>query len=137
MAHRREKIEEQIKRLLSELLIKEIKDPRIGFATLTGVQLNRDMSIGRVGVSVLGTPRDLRKTLEGLNSARNYMQIRISKALHMRTAPRIVFYPDSSVSEGVRMVNIIDGLVTNETETEKENGENGQYKPEQGDKTGV
>ena len=120
MAYRREKLEEQIKRLLSELLMKEVKDPRIGFTTFTGVELNRDMSIARVGVSVFGTPRELRRTLEGLGSARNYLQIRISKLLHIRHAPKIEFFADSSVSEGVRMVNLIDGIVENDSE---ENGE--------------
>ena len=70
MAYRKEKLEEQIKRIVSELLIREIKDPRIGFATITGVELSKDYSQAKIGVSVLGDPRDLRKTMEGLQSAR-------------------------------------------------------------------
>lgn len=114
MAYRKQKLEEQIKRLVSELMIKEIKDPRIGFATLTGVDLNKDMSLARIGVSVFGDPRDLRKTIEGLNSAKNFIQHRLSKALEIRSSPRIEFYLDSSLSEGVRMVNLIEGLVDSE-----------------------
>jgi ribosome-binding factor A len=117
MAYRKQKLEEQIKRLVSELMIKEIKDPRIGFATLTGVDLNKDMSLARIGVSVFGDPRDLRKTIEGLNSAKNFIQHRVSKALEIRTSPRIEFYLDSSLSEGVRMVGKIEDLVARDEES--------------------
>jgi ribosome-binding factor A len=110
MAYRREKLEEQIKRLVSELMIKEIKDPRIGFATITGVTINRDFTLARIGISVFGEPRDLRKTLEGLNSARNFIQFRIAKALEIRHSPRIEFFLDSSLCDGVNMVGLLNSI---------------------------
>ncbi|MBN1497495.1 MAG: 30S ribosome-binding factor RbfA [Spirochaetes bacterium] len=110
MSYRKEKLEEQIRRIVSELLIREIKDPRIGFATITGVELARDYTTARIGVSVLGEPRDLRKTLEGIQSATPFIQHRLGKSLGIRVTPRISFYLDSSIAEGTRMVNLLNNL---------------------------
>jgi ribosome-binding factor A len=110
MAYRKEKLEEQIKRIVSELLIREIKDPRIGFATITGVELSKDRSQAKIGVSVLGDPRDLRKTMEGLHSALPYIQHRMGKALGIRVIPRISFFTDSSIVDGVNMVHLLNKL---------------------------
>lgn len=110
MGYRKEKLEEQIRRIVSELLIREIKDPRIGFATITGVELAKDYSTARIGVSVLGEPRDLRKTFEGIQSATPFIQHRVGKSLSIRITPKILFYLDSSIAEGTRMVNILNTL---------------------------
>jgi ribosome-binding factor A len=110
MSYRREKLEEQIKRIVSELLIRDIKDPRIGFATVTGVELAKDYSTAKIGISVLGDPRDIRKTLEGLQSATPYIQHRVGKSLGIRVTPKVLFFLDSSLVEGVNMVNILNKL---------------------------
>jgi len=110
MSYRKEKIEEQIKRLIADFLLKEIKDPRVGFVSITQVDVSKDFSHAQVGVSILGTPRDMRKSLEGLQSAQGYIQHYLAKNLHMRHIPRIVFKLDSSVSDGTKMVDLIDSL---------------------------
>lgn len=110
MAYRKEKLEEQIKRVVSELFIREIKDPRIGFVTVTGVQLSSDYAQARIGISIFGDAREMRKTMEGLKSAKGFIQSRTGKALQMRITPKIEFYPDSSIADGVRMVGLIDSL---------------------------
>jgi ribosome-binding factor A len=110
MSYRKQKLEEQIRRIVSELLIREIKDPRIGFATITGVELDKDYSTAKIGVSVLGDPHDLRKTLEGLQSATPYIQHRVGKSLGIRVTPKISFYLDSSIAEGTRMVGLLNSL---------------------------
>jgi ribosome-binding factor A len=117
MSYRREKLEEQIKRIVSELILRDIKDPRIGFATVTGVDLAKDYSTAKIGISVLGDPRDIRKTLEGLQSATSYIQHRVGKSLSIRITPKISFFLDSSLVEGVNMVNLLNTL----EETEKKN----------------
>jgi len=128
MAYRKEKLEEQIKRIISELLIREIKDPRIGFATITGVELSKDHSVAKVGVSVLGDPRELRKTMEGLTSALPYIQHRMVKALGIRVIPKISFFLDSSIVDGVNMVNLLDKLEESESRghADGKNDETGQ-----------
>ncbi len=122
MSHRKEKLEEQIRRIVSELLIKEIKDPRIGFATITGVKLSRDYSQAAIGVSVLGNAKDLRKTMEGLESATPFIQYRTGKSLQIRVVPKIKFFPDSSIAEGVRMVHLLDTLEQSERTHKDEDG---------------
>ncbi len=110
MAYRKEKLEKQIIRLISEVIIKEINDPRIGFASITEVNLNKDCSIAHVGISVIGDPKDRRKALDGLNSARGYIQRFVGKNLRIRNVPKIKFELDSSVADGVRMVDLLENL---------------------------
>ncbi len=118
MAYRKDKLEELIRRIISEIIISEIKDPRIGFTTVTKVELNRDFSEAEIGISVLGSPREMRKTLEGLRSAAGYMQRRLGNEIRLRHVPHISFNLDGSVAEGVRMVELIDSLEIPEEETE-------------------
>ncbi len=110
MAYRKDKIEELIRRVVSEIIISEIKDPRIGFTTITKVELNRDFSEVEIGISVLGTPKEMRKTIEGLRSATGYVQHRLGKEIRLRHVPHISFVLDGSVADGVRMVDLIDSL---------------------------
>jgi ribosome-binding factor A len=91
MAHRKLKLEEQIRRIVSDLIIKEIKDPRIGFVTVTKADLNKDMTHVKIGISVLGNPHDIRKSLEGLRSAEGFIQAKLGKALQIRMTPHLKF----------------------------------------------
>lgn len=125
MAYKKEKLESQILRVLSELIIKEVKDPRIGFVTITKVTVNRDYSEARVGISVLGDPRDMRKSLEGLKSSTGFLQYRLNRALAVRHAPRIMFELDSSVVEGTSMVDLLDSL-SSESEQSSPSEENNE-----------
>lgn len=118
MSHRKEKLEEQIKRIVSELLIREIKDPRIGFITVTGVELAKDYATARIGISVLGDARDFRKSMEGLQSAAPYIQHRVGKSLGIRITPKISFFPDSSIAEGTAMVHLLNTLEESEKREE-------------------
>ncbi len=114
------------------MLIREIKDPRIGFATVTGVELAKDYSTAKIGISVLGDPRDIRKTLEGLQSATAYIQHRVGKSLSIRVTPRISFFLDSSLVEGVNMVNLLNTLEESEKrhDGQQESGEDHDDKPD-------
>jgi ribosome-binding factor A len=123
MSYRKEKLEGQIKRIVSELLIKEIKDPRIGFATITSVELSKDLARANIGISILGDPRDIRKSLEGLNSAKPYIQHRVGKSLSIRLTPKLNFFLDSSIAEGTRMVHLLNSL--EQSERKEENGDDG------------
>ncbi len=110
MAYRKEKIEELIKRIVSEVLLTELKDPRIGFTTVTGVTISKDYSTAKVGISILGSAREMRKSLEGLDSSVGYVQHRVSKELKIRQTPKIQFVLDPSVAEGTRMVDLLEKL---------------------------
>jgi ribosome-binding factor A len=110
--HRRERLEELIKRVVADALLSEIKDPRIGFVSVVRVKLARDYSVADVFVSVLGDSTAKKKSMAGLESARNYVQFLVGKGIQLRTTPRLVFHLDTSVEEGVRMVGVIEKLDT-------------------------
>ena len=113
---RKEKLEELIKRIVSELIMKEIKDPRIGFATVTGVNLSKDKKNAKIGISIFGDASDCRKTFEGLKSAQSYIQHRLGKNLMVRNTPKIEFFLDPSVAKGVNMVDFLDKIPKTGTE---------------------
>lgn len=121
MSFRKQKLETQIKKLVGTLIIMEIKDPRIGFVTVTNVELSRDYAYADVYVSVLGDDNDKKKTLLGLQSARGFIQYRVGKALSIRTTPEIRFHLDTSIEKGVGMVNLLEKL---EKESSKNNSGN-------------
>ncbi|MGB4270538.1 MAG: 30S ribosome-binding factor RbfA [Spirochaetota bacterium] len=118
MGFRKQKLETQIKKLVGTLIVTEIKDPRIGFVTVTNVELSKDYAYADVYVSVLGDDNIKKKSLAGLQSARGFIQYRVGKALSIRTIPEIRFHLDTSIEEGVDMVNLLEKL---EKESSKKN----------------
>jgi ribosome-binding factor A len=110
MSYKKDKLQAQMLRLISELIVKDIKDPRVGFVTITGVEVNSDYTRAMVGVSIMGSEDEIRKSFDGITSSAGFIQHRLNKSLSMRFVPRIDFFLDSSVENGVRMVDIIDSL---------------------------
>lgn len=98
-----------LKEVLSEA-IQTLKDPRIGFVTVTGVRTTADLKEATVFVSVLGGKAKLRRTLEGLEAARGLLQARVNRELRLRRTPQLTFEYDPSVERGVRMTQLIDEL---------------------------
>jgi len=121
MKYRKDRLEELIKRIVSEIILRELKDPRIGFITVTGVELNRDLSEAKIGVSILGSSTEVRKSMEGIRSSSGYVQKLLGKELKIRSVPRVYFFLDKSVEEGVELVNRIEKLAG----VEKSSAENG------------
>jgi ribosome-binding factor A len=109
MPERMRRINESLRRVLSEAL-SELKDPRIGFVTITGVDTSRDLRNARVYVSVLGSERKREASLAGLSAAHGVLQARVSRELHLKRTPLLAFEYDPSVEQGVRMSQLIDQL---------------------------
>jgi ribosome-binding factor A len=109
MTERMRRVNEAIREALAEA-IGELKDPRIGFVTLTAVKTSPDLRQARVYVSVLGNERKRAKTLAGLESAHGVLQARLASELRMKRTPQLTFEYDPSVAEGVRMSQLIDEL---------------------------
>jgi ribosome-binding factor A len=109
MPERMRRVNEAVREVLSEALL-ELKDPRIGFVTITGVQTSRDLRNARVFVSVLGDERKRERSLEGLRAAHGVLQARVSRELHLKRTPLLAFEYDPSVEQGVRMSQLIDEL---------------------------
>jgi ribosome-binding factor A len=107
---RKEKLEELIRRIVADSLIKEIKDPRIGFTTVTRVKLSRDFSIVDIWVSVIGSEKDKKDTMFGIESATGFMQHILGKNIRLRIVPRIKFHLDESIEKGIKMVDMLEDL---------------------------
>src|SRR5262245_9534433 len=109
MSDRMRRVNESVRQVLSEAL-PELKDPRIGFVTVTGVETSPDLKHARVFVSVLGSEKARLTTLEGLAAAHGVLQSRLARELRLKRTPQLAFAYDRSVEEGVRMSQLIDDL---------------------------
>ncbi len=106
---RMRRVNEAVKAVVSET-IPSLKDPRIGFVTVTGVETTSDLAQATVWLSVFGGPKQQAATLRALESARGVLQARLNQELHLRRTPQLVFAYDRSVERGVRMTRLIDEL---------------------------
>ena len=116
MAERMRRVNESVRQVLSEALL-ELKDPRIGFVTVTGVVTSPDLRHARVFVSVFGNEKKQQKSMAGLDAAHGVLQARISRELRLKRTPQLAFEYDRSVEEGVRMSALIDGLAPTSAES--------------------
>ena len=93
----------------------ELKDPRIGFVTVTGVETSPDLRHAKVFVSVLGSDRSGRRSLDGLEAAHGLLQARIARELRLKRTPQLAFEYDPTVERGVRMTQLIDELAPDDS----------------------
>jgi ribosome-binding factor A len=109
MSERMRRVNEAVRQVLSESLL-ELKDPRIGFVTVTGVDTSPDLRHATVYVSVLGNERKQRASMAGLEAAHGVLQSHISRELRLKRTPTLTFEYDHAVEHGVRMSKLIDEL---------------------------
>ena len=113
MPERMRRVNESVRQVLAEA-VPELKDPRIGLVTITGVQTSPDLRHARVFVSVLGSERKREHTLRGLEAAHGLLQAHLARELRMKRTPQLTFEYDPSVERGVRMTKLIDELAPDE-----------------------
>jgi len=111
------RVNEALREVLSEG-IGELKDPRIGFVTVTGVRASTDLRQATVFVSVLGSEKKRDATLAGLESSRAPLQARVNRELHLKRTPQLRFEYDQSIEEGVRLSKLIDELSPDEPDAD-------------------
>ena len=99
---------------LSDLLLREIKDPRIGFVTITEVEVSDDLRHARVYVVTHETGEGRQRTLEGLHSAGSYLRAALGRRLRLRYIPELTFCIDESLERGMRIHEILKSLKTGE-----------------------
>jgi ribosome-binding factor A len=109
VSERRRKVDEAIRQVLSEA-VPSLKDPRIGFVTVTGVKATKDFAQATVYVSVLGSEDEREKTLAGLAAAHGVLQAQVARELGLRRTPVLTFEYDPAVERGVRLGKLIDEL---------------------------
>ena len=105
--HRQEKLGELIATELSELLRNRVKDPRVGFASITRVEVSGDLRHAKVFVSVMGTPEEQAETMNGLRNATGYLRHELAERIVLRYMPEINFRLDTSIEEGARILDLI------------------------------
>ncbi|HYC35481.1 MAG TPA: 30S ribosome-binding factor RbfA [Usitatibacter sp.] len=108
-AARSARIADQIQRELAEVVRMEVRDPRVGLVTLTGVELSRDQSHAKVFFTVLGA--DAEEALEGLQRASGFLRSELAHRLTIRKVPELHFAYDESVERGMRLSRLIDEAV--------------------------
>lgn len=107
MVKRSDKVGEEIHKIISELLIRGLKDPRIGFITITGVKMTPDMRQATAYFTVHGTEEDRKNSEAGLNSAKGFIRKEIGQALKMRFTPEVFFRYDTSMDYGQHIESIL------------------------------
>ena len=107
MSHRANRVGEQMKKELSEIIGRKIKDPRIGFVTVTDVAVTGDLQQATVYISVLGDEEQKENTLKGLSKATGFIRSEIGQRIRLRKTPEISFEFDESVTYGNRIESLI------------------------------
>jgi ribosome-binding factor A len=112
---RTRRVNEAIRQVLSDV-VPTLKDPRIGFVTVTGVEATKDFAYATVFVSVLGNEHARERTLDGLRAAHGVLQAHIARELRLRRTPVLTFEYDPAVERGVRLTQMIDELAPVDTD---------------------
>ena len=106
------RVADQIQRELSGLLRAELKDPRVGMITLTGVEVSPDLAHAKVFFTMLGDAEALERTEAGLQHAVGFLRAQLGHRLKLRVTPELRFVHDASVERGVRLSKLIDDAVS-------------------------
>jgi ribosome-binding factor A len=103
-SRRRERVQSLLQETISEIVIQELADPRMGFLTVTKVQVSPDLREAKVFVSIIGNEEGIEdKTFDGLRDAAGYVQRRVAETIELRNTPRLRFVLDDSVKKSVRI----------------------------------
>ena len=108
---RARRIEEQLKRLLADLVRREVKDPRVGLITITSAEVSRDLSHANIYFTPFAGEGDANAALEALQHAAGYLRHQVRNQMRLRVAPELVFRIDDSVERGARLSALIHDAV--------------------------
>jgi ribosome-binding factor A len=106
-AERMRRVDEAMREVLSDVLTHDLKDPRVGFVTVTDVKTSPDLRHARVYVSVLGDPEAVEASLEGLRSAHGYLQGRVGSELRLKNTPALQFVHDDTAERAQRLERLL------------------------------
>ena len=109
-----EKVQEAIQHEISNMLLLDIKDPRIKLVTITGVNLTEDMSQAKVFVSLYGSAEEQEQAWKALNNAKGFMRTEIAKRIRLRFAPELILKKDTSWEYGAHIDNLLRQIKDNE-----------------------
>ena len=131
MATKRQiQVADEIKQIVSVLLQRELKDPRIGFVTITSVEVSADLKYARIFVSVMGTPEEQRATMDALASSRGFVRREVAARMSIRFVPEIQFRLDKGAEYSDRINRLLNERKEEESRKAEEMGES-EAQPEE------
>ncbi|HLH81346.1 MAG TPA: 30S ribosome-binding factor RbfA [Chthonomonas sp.] len=107
MSVRQQRVQEQLLHEISDILHKELRDPRLGFVTLTAAEISRDLRHAKVYVSVLGDEEAQRQCLKALNGAAGLLRGEFARRAHLRVAPELEFRLDNGIERGLQIAELL------------------------------
>lgn len=107
---RSEKVADLIRKEVSDMLLRTVKDPRVGFVTITKVKVTEDYRLARIQFSVPGSAEERERSIIGLNSARGYIRRELAKRINLRYTPEILFEYDPSVEYAIHIEEVFQAL---------------------------
>ncbi|KHN55663.1 30S ribosome-binding factor RbfA [Pectobacterium fontis] len=122
---RTQRVAQEMQKEIAIIIQREVKDPRIGMATVSGVEVSRDLAYAKVFVTFLNDnePEQVQTALKALQDASGFIRTLVGKAMRLRVVPALTFSYDNSLVEGMRMSNLVTNVVRNDTERRSVTGE--------------
>ena len=105
---RMRRVDAAVRHVVGDAMAQDLKDPRVGFVTVTDVKTSADLRHARVYVSILGTPAEREASLEGLRSAHGYLQRRVASELRLKNTPELEFVLDETAERAFRLEELLD-----------------------------
>jgi ribosome-binding factor A len=135
MSKRLARINEQLKREISQVLRREVRDPRVGVVTVSAVDVAADLAVADVYIRMLGSDDEVARSLEGLETAAPFVRRELGKVLHLRQVPELRFREDRSLEHARRIEEILSRVLPGEEDGE-DGADGGDAGPEGGDEGG-
>ena len=114
------KVELQVKDEVSKIIITKLKDPRVGFVTVTAVEMNADLKSAQIFISVMGTQSQKTETISSLNDASKYIRSELNQRIKLRYSPSITFRLDDTIDRAIRIGRILEDLGRDKSEEQKQ-----------------
>ncbi|OWA33806.1 ribosome-binding factor A [Saccharibacillus sp. O16] len=127
------RVAEEIKKELSQMIQSELKDPRIGFVTVTDVEVTGDLSQANVYLSIFGDDEQKQKSLTGISKATGFLRSEIGKRIRLRHAPELLFHLDQSIEYGSKIETLLGQIKSEEPVKSEESGKTNQENKGDGD----
>lgn len=110
MSRRTEQVGDEIQRVLGEVIQNEVKDPRVGFATVTGVTMTPDLQRANVRISIMGDDKQRAESMRALERAKGFLRHRVGEEVTLRTVPQLVLHLDTSLDHALRIGEVLRDL---------------------------
>ena len=118
---RTDRVADQIQRELAQLIAHQVKDPRVGMVTITGVDVTREFDHAKIHITVMGADEEaIKETLTGLRAAAGFLRRELGRAIRIRTIPQLHFMYDESIEYGVRLSSLIEKAVKSDSRVDED-----------------